>query len=153
MGNGWRHGCESSKCKACARAQIRIEKNIMFGNYFKTALRSLLSQKLYSVINLAGLSVGLACFILIMIFVQYELSYERFFTNAERIYRVSQDVHSNDGSPDVEFATNSPQVAPQMKSEFPLVEQAARLRPWRASVARDGGEESFADALLADDAA
>ena len=54
----------------------------MFANYLKTALRSLLSHKLYALINLAGLSLGLTCFILIMLFVQYEFSYERFFAKA-----------------------------------------------------------------------
>jgi putative ABC transport system permease protein len=122
----------------------------MFGNYLKTALRSLLSQKLYTLINLAGLSVGLACFMLIMIFVQYELSYERFFDKAERIYRISQDIRSGDGSPDRALAANSPQVAPRLQAEFTQVEQAARLRPWRAAVSRDDAEQSFADALLAD---
>jgi putative ABC transport system permease protein len=122
----------------------------MPGNYLKTALRSLLAQKLYTLINLAGLSVGLACFLLIMIFVQYEFSYERFFEKADRIYRIGQDIHPNDGSPDSQLATNSPQVAALLKADFAQVEQAARLRPWHAPVTRAGAADSFAEAMLAD---
>jgi putative ABC transport system permease protein len=124
----------------------------MIVNYLKTALRSLLTHKLYTVINLAGLSAGLTCFILIMIFVQYELSYERFFDKAERIYRISQEIHPDDGSPDIEWARNSPQVGPRLQAEFPQVEQAVRLRPWFAPVSREGVAEGFTDGLLADPA-
>jgi putative ABC transport system permease protein len=123
----------------------------MFGNYLKTALRSLLFQKLYTLINLAGLSVGLTCFILIMLFVQYESSYDRFFDKAERIYRVSQNIHYSDGSADLEMATNSPQVGPMLQA-LSQVEQVARLRPWLAPVMQEGVDASFASAALADSA-
>lgn len=123
---------------------------MMFGNYLKTALRSLQVHKLYTVINLAGLGAGLACFILIMIFVQYELSFDHFFDKADRIYRISQEIHPDDGSPDIEMATNSPQVAPLLKDSFVQVEHAARLLSWRTSVSVDEGVGNYANTLLAD---
>ena len=61
---------------------------IMFKNYLKIAFRTIRREKLYSTINILGLSVGIACSILIMMWVQYELSYDRFHVKADRIYRV-----------------------------------------------------------------
>ncbi len=57
----------------------------MFQNYLKTTLRNLKKHKGYSLLNLAGLSVGMACFILILLFIQYEFRYEKHHVNARRI--------------------------------------------------------------------
>ncbi len=62
----------------------------MFKNYIKVALRSLIRQKFYSVINIAGLSIGIMACILIFLFVQDELSYDTFYEDSEQIYRVTQ---------------------------------------------------------------
>src|SRR5437868_13058967 len=60
----------------------------MFKNYFKTAFRNLLHYKIYSFINIAGLSLGLACAMLIMLYVKDEVSYDRFHNNVANIYRI-----------------------------------------------------------------
>jgi putative ABC transport system permease protein len=60
----------------------------MFTNYFKTAFRNLTRNKIYSFINIAGLSLGLACAILIMLYVKDEVSFDRFHKNATNIYRI-----------------------------------------------------------------
>jgi putative ABC transport system permease protein len=60
----------------------------MFKNYFKTALRNLSRNKIYSFINIAGLSLGLACAMLIMLYVKDEVSFDRFHKNVNNIYRV-----------------------------------------------------------------
>ncbi len=60
----------------------------MFKNYFKSALRNIKRQKLYSLITLAGLTIGMTCFILISLYVRYEFSYDRFHKNANNLYRV-----------------------------------------------------------------
>ncbi|HYV55424.1 MAG TPA: ABC transporter permease, partial [Chitinophagaceae bacterium] len=60
----------------------------MIKNYFKTALRNLLRNKIYSFINVAGLSIGLACAMLIILYVKDEVSYDRFHANGKNIYRV-----------------------------------------------------------------
>jgi putative ABC transport system permease protein len=57
----------------------------MFKNYFKTALRNLQRNKIYSTINIAGMAVGMAAFWLIVLYVGDELSYDRSFKNADRI--------------------------------------------------------------------
>ena len=60
----------------------------MFKNYLKIALRNIVRHKLYSTINIAGLAVGMARCILILLWVQDELSYDKFHENADYIYRV-----------------------------------------------------------------
>src|SRR6185312_220512 len=70
----------------------------MFKNYFKTAFRNLSRNKIYSFINIAGLSLGLACAMLIMLYVKDEVSFDRFHKNAKNIYRIakkSKDNHEN----------------------------------------------------------
>src|SRR5215470_15580942 len=60
----------------------------MFKNYFKTAFRNLARNKVYSFINVAGLSLGLACAMLIMLYVKDEVSFDRFHKNVNNIYRI-----------------------------------------------------------------
>ena len=62
----------------------------MFKNYFKTAFRNLKRNKVYSFINIAGLSIGLACAMLIMLFVKDEVSFDRFHKNVNNIYRIAR---------------------------------------------------------------
>ena len=70
----------------------------MFKNYFKIALRNLLRNKIYSFINIAGLSIGLACAMLIILYVKDEVSYDRFHANTGNIYRiVRQEIDKNGG--------------------------------------------------------
>jgi putative ABC transport system permease protein len=65
----------------------------LFGHYFVTALRNLARHKLYSFINIVGLSVGLACAIFITLFVRHELSYDRWIPDSSSLYRVGVTVH------------------------------------------------------------
>ncbi len=67
----------------------------MIKNYFKTAIRSLLKNKLFSLINLSGLAIGMASFIVIMLYVGYERSYDKFYKNYKNIYRVYMDYTEN----------------------------------------------------------
>ena len=69
----------------------------MFKNYFKTAFRNLLRNKIYSVINILGLSMGLACGMLIILYVKDEVSYDRFHDNMNSIYRISSINYNTDG--------------------------------------------------------
>ena len=64
----------------------------MFQNYLKIALRNLKNQKIYSFINVAGLTIGMVCCILILLWVQDELSYDRFHENADDIHRMIQNI-------------------------------------------------------------
>ena len=60
----------------------------MFMNYIKIALRTFKKEKVYSFVNLAGLSLGLVCFILISLWVRHETSYDRFHVKKDRIFRI-----------------------------------------------------------------
>jgi putative ABC transport system permease protein len=62
----------------------------MFKSYFKVALRNLTRNKIYAFINVAGLSMGLACAMLIILYVKDEVSYDRFHKNVSRIYRIDR---------------------------------------------------------------
>jgi len=64
----------------------------MFNNYLKIALRNIFKHKGYSLINIIGLAIGMACCLLILLYVQDELSYDRYHENADRIYRVIEEV-------------------------------------------------------------
>jgi putative ABC transport system permease protein len=70
----------------------------MFEIYFKTAFRNLLHNRIYSFINIAGLSMGLACAMLIMLYIKDEVSYDRFHKNVNRIYRIDKQQKKDDGS-------------------------------------------------------
>jgi len=69
----------------------------MFKNYFKVALRNAFRYKGNSIINISGLAIGLTCVILITLFINDELSYDRFFNDSERIYRVNLNGKMGDG--------------------------------------------------------
>lgn len=90
----------------------------MLKNYLTIAVRNLLRHKGYTLINIAGLTVGITCCLLIFLFVQHELNYDRHNTRADRIYRVVV------GEDQVVTPTA---VAPVFKRAFPEVEQTTRL--------------------------
>ena len=96
----------------------------MFRNYLKTAFRNLGKNKLYSGINIIGLTVGLAACLLIGVFISHELSYDKFNTNADRIVRVTME-YKNAGTVNTD-ATTGTKVGPQFKRTFPSVEEYTR---------------------------
>ena len=63
----------------------------MFKSYLKTALRNISRHKIFSAINIFGLAIGIAACLLILEYVRYERSYDNFYPNKERIFRVQQD--------------------------------------------------------------
>src|SRR6201995_3968717 len=97
----------------------------MFKNYFKTALRSLLKNKGFTFINVAGLALGLATCLLIVFYVADELSYDRYNTKHDRIYRVNTDLKY--GGVVTSFAIAAPAVGDAMVKEFPEIEKSTRI--------------------------
>jgi len=98
---------------------------IMIKNYLKTAVRNLKNDKVYSVINISGLAIGMACTILILLWVQYELSFDRFHNNAGRIYRVSAHYHDPD-----DFGRYLPgPLAAYLKEGYPEILDATSYKP------------------------
>jgi putative ABC transport system permease protein len=95
----------------------------MIRNYFKIAVRNLIKHKKYSLINILGLAIGLACFVLIMLWVQNELSYDRFHKNADNIYVVFRnDTKKLD-------AATSKLLAHALQTELPEVVDATSFTP------------------------
>jgi len=97
----------------------------MFKNYIRIAFRSLWRQKGYSIINIAGLGIGLACALFILLWVQDELSFDRFHANAGTLYRVEQDQEGGQGKFHVNV-TPYP-MGPALKSEIPEIKDATRV--------------------------
>ncbi|MGA9407671.1 MAG: ABC transporter permease, partial [Bacteroidota bacterium] len=100
----------------------------MLGNYIKIALRNILRQRIYSFINILGLAIGIACCILILLFVRYELSYDTFNKNSDRIYRVTREWFNQDGTSNLHLARVAPPIGPLLKNDFPnIVLEEARF--------------------------
>jgi putative ABC transport system permease protein len=99
----------------------------MLKNYLTAAVRNLLRHKAYSIINIAGLSVGMACTILILLGGQYELSYDRYHENADRIYRLGADIEI--GEMRGRYAVSSMPIGPTLQRDYPEVLAAVRFYP------------------------
>jgi putative ABC transport system permease protein len=98
----------------------------MFRSYLVIALRNIVRHKLYSFINIAGLAVGLACLILIILFVRDELSYDRWIPGSDRLYRVEVTYHPP-GRPDQAVAQIAMPVPFAMRDQIPEVRAATML--------------------------
>ena len=97
----------------------------MFKNYFKTAFRSLVRNKNYTIINIAGLAVGIAVCMMIFIIIQYQTSFDDFHKNKDQVYRVLTEQHHADAG-SVFYAKNVPfQMPASLKTTFPQLEQIA----------------------------
>ncbi len=100
----------------------------MFRNYLITALRNLRKYKGFSFINLLGLAIGMACCILILLYVRDELSYDRYHENADRIYRVTREWFNEDGTSSLHLGHVAPPIAPLLLNDFPDIQEAVRIQ-------------------------
>jgi len=107
----------------------------MFGNYLKTAVRNLLRTTTYSLINVLGLSVGVAACLLILHYIRYETSYDKHHPAAERLYRLRYERSDAEGG-FVRFASACPPAGPALKAAFPEIEQIARMYQNKAVISR-----------------
>ncbi len=105
----------------------------MFKNYLKIAYRNLLKTKVYSLINIFGLCIGMVSCLLILHYIHYEKSYDKYHKNSDRIYRLRYE-RSAEGGTFVRFASACPVAAPLIRERYPEVELAARLFRYRAIV-------------------
>ncbi len=108
-----------------------VWKMTMIGNYLKVALRHIRRKKVYSFINIMGLALGLACFILIGLWVEDELSFDRFHEKKDRIFRVLNQSDSGTASYSTTYA-----LGPALKSQYADVEDACRVWPWFGSLVK-----------------
>ena len=99
----------------------------MLRNYTTLTFRNLLRKKVFSFINILGLAIGMAAFFLIIQYVSFEWSYDRFHENSDRTYRVCLQTETPTRL--VVNAANHPGTAPALKDEYPEVEDYARMLP------------------------
>ena len=97
----------------------------MIRNYLKIAWRNLVKNKAFSIINITGLAIGLSCFLLIALYVLDELSYDRFYPNADRIYRINSDIRF--GGADLHMPVTSDMMGELLKKDYPQVEEYTRI--------------------------
>ena len=97
----------------------------MFKNYFKTAFRNLARNKIYSFINIAGLSIGLACAMFIMLYVKDETSFDRFHKNVNNIYRVVSKSTRN--KLESEMGVTGPLQGPRFAQNVPGIKYFVRI--------------------------
>src|ERR1700760_4929805 len=97
----------------------------MIRNYLKVAWRNLNRNKTSSFINVGGLAIGLACVILIAMYVKDEFGYDRFFKDADRIFRV--DIHEKQGNNEFIAAHTPPPAGQALTSNFPEIESYTRI--------------------------
>lgn len=101
-------------------------EGLMFKNYLTVAIRNIARYKVYSFINIASLSIGMACCALILLSVQYELQYDAFHSKSDRIYRVLREARDDDGRLLLLSAISGPFTAALM-NDVPEVENAVRF--------------------------
>jgi putative ABC transport system permease protein len=112
----------------------------MFKNYLKVAFRNIVKRKGYSFINIAGLALGMACFLLIVFFVRFERGFDRFHAGGKDVYLVIRE-NTGQGYKETKSITGAP-LAPLLLQDFPSIEKAVRLTAFR-SVFMGAGEKRF----------
>jgi putative ABC transport system permease protein len=119
----------------------------MISSYFKTTVRNIRRHRVHSILNITGLAVGMACTIVILLWVRYELSFDRYHENAERIYRVATDLHY--GSLQGKYAVSCPPVGPTIQRDFPEVEKAVRFHlVWGRPVVQYGDKQFVENGVI-----
>lgn len=114
----------------------------MLRNYLKVAMRYLLRNKGYTAINILGLAIGIACCVLILLFVRSEFSYDRFHSKSDRIYRAWVKEHYVDQDDIIDIVTPLP-LAGALQSSFAEVESTCRV--FNLSSLVKTGEQSFSE--------
>jgi putative ABC transport system permease protein len=114
----------------------------MIRNYFKVALRAITRNKLSSFINIFGLALAMACSLLIFLYITDEVSYDKYNSKAHRIYRITRNFLSPDGSVNLHLGHVAPPAGPLLKNDFPDFEEVVRTLQTRFLVAyQENGEE------------
>lgn len=116
----------------------------MLKNYLKTTFRNILKDKTYSFIIIFGFSLGLACVLLISIWLRNEFSYDKFHSKGNRIYKVDADATFD--NKDLQLGTQTNYTGPMLKKDLPEVEDYLRLtHPFRASIVKSSKDRVFGE--------
>jgi len=128
---------------------VIIWSDAMLKHYFRIAFRNLRKHKGYSFINIAGLAVGMACSLFILLWVQDELSFDRFHANAQTLCRVEQDQSGGQGKFHVNVTPYG--MGPALKAEIPEIRDSTRLARQGALLVRYGEKAFFENRIIAVD--
>lgn len=118
----------------------------MIKNFIKTAFRNLLKHKGFTAINILGLALGLATCLLIVFYVFDELSYDRYNTKADRIFRLNDEIKF--GGVENPYAIAPPVAAAALKADFPEIEQVARFRNRGGNKVKKGTQNIQEDRMV-----
>lgn len=113
----------------------------MIKNYLTVAFRAVFRNKLSSFINIFGLALAMTCSLLIYLFVQDEISYNKYHANADRIYRITRNFLSADGSVNLHLGHLAPPFGPLLKNDFGEFEEVARTLNVNMLVAQQENSE------------
>src|SRR6187431_1572291 len=116
----------SSACWMATWYRTRSRRADPMRNYLVVLFRNLRREKLYAAINIAGLALGIACCLILGLFLRNELTYDRHHAKHARIYRVV-DEFTTAGKADT-FAVTSPFLGPLLKADFPQIEAVVRFQ-------------------------
>src|SRR3954468_9197826 len=119
----------------------------MLRNYLKIAIRSLWKNKTFSFINIAGLAIGLSCFLLITLYVLDELSFDKYNANADRTYRINSDLRF--GGADLHMPVTSDMMGELLKKDYPQVEEYTRIYTFNGDRLIKKGNEYIDEAKVA----
>src|SRR6516162_8546348 len=122
----------------------------MLKNYFTVALRNLWRNKVFSAINIAGLSIGLACCMLIFLYTKDEVSYDRFNQKKDQIYRVTARMLDDKGHEVFKAGKTGMVHGPSFKESIPEIESFVRVERG-SNVVKKGTETYNQDFLYVDD--
>ena len=123
----------------------------MFRNYLYTTFRNIRKQKGYSFINIIGLAVGMACFILIILYLQNETGYDNFHEKKDNIYRIIQQQPGNIYIGTDYFAVTPARLAPAMMEDFPEVEYATRIDDVSSGLIKKGDISFYETGIYTDE--
>ncbi|MEM7549528.1 MAG: ABC transporter permease [Bacteroidota bacterium] len=131
---------------AWRKSNTQITFFIMFRNFYFTAIRNLIKNKVYTLLNTSGLVIGLSSFIFIALYIASELSYDRFHSSYENIYRVKSAGYIR--SQEVNEATSCSPLARTMLQDYPEIQQATRIRKNSPLLTGRGTREFSEDGVL-----
>ncbi len=128
----------------------RIIQTSLLSNYFKVSWRNIMRQKLYSLFNVAGLVIGITCFILISVFVSHERSFDGFYDNVDNIYHVYEyspdDVYLGSSY----YAVTPAQLASTLMTDYPEVEHATTIAQDKALLTYEQDNHWYEKGLFTD---
>ena len=122
-------------------AATRFLPASLISNIIWTTVRHLWSKKAYVSINVVGLTIGVTCFVMILLYIRFELSFDRFNLNSDRIYRVAMDIHGPNST--TETAAALTPLVRVLKDEFPEIQASAAVLPPGSSYMITHGENRF----------